>query len=235
MVRVFIVAGVRIHRDALVRLLDGQGRLEAIGSAADVSSILRHTAGIDPDLVLVDTTTVECPAGIRAIREAVPAAKVVALGVPESVDEILSFAEAGASGYVTREQSLDDLIAAIEHAARGEVLCSPRVAAALLERVAALAAERTPAPHRPVLTARELEILELIDRGLPNKQIARELCIELATVKNHVHHILAKMKVTRRAEAAARWRSAPTRAPREHAGANGGLAAAGSGRRGNGI
>ena len=203
-IRVFVVAGVRIHREALGRLLDGRESLRVAGSgpAADAEAL--------PDVVLVDTATVECPAAIRAARDAVPGAKVVALGVPESLDELLTFAEAGVSSYVTCEQSPDELVAAIESTARGEALCSPRFAAALLERVAALASEHEPAPAAVRLTAREQEIIALIDDGLSNKQIARELCIELATVKNHVHHILEKLKVTRRADAAARWRAQAT-------------------------
>jgi len=226
-VRVFIVAGVRIHRDALIRLLDGKGRLEVIGDARDVRTAVAQAAATGPDLFLVDTATVDGLSEIRAVREALPAIKVVALGVPESVDDLLGFAEAGVSSYVTSEQSLDELVAAIERAARGEVLASPRVTAALLQRVADLAAGRTPAYQDARLTAREIEIVELIDRGLSNKQIAQALCIELATVKNHVHHILAKLKVKRRAEAAARWRFEPTRSARSHARSNGGLAVVG--------
>lgn len=227
MVHVFIVAGVRIHRDALTRLLHGKGELEVIGHAPDAPSALAALRAVEPDLFVVDTATVDCPAAVRALRTALPPAKIVALGVPEKIDDLLAFAEAGVSGYVTSEQSLDDLVAAIERAARNEVLASPRVTAALLERVGSLAAERLPMPDDVRLTARESEIVELIARGLSNKQIGQTLCIELATVKNHVHHILVKLKVKRRADAAARWRSGATQAARVRAGTNGGLAMVG--------
>jgi two-component system, NarL family, nitrate/nitrite response regulator NarL len=226
-VRVFVVAGVRIHRDALVRLLHGKGELQVIGSAANAATAITAVGSAEPHLFLVDTATVDCPSAVRALRTAIPAAKIVALGVPESVDGLLAFAEAGVSSYVTSEQSLDDLVAAIEGAACGEVLASPRVTAALLERVGSLAAERGPMPEDVRLTSREAEIVELIARGLSNKQIGQALCIELATVKNHVHHILVKLKVKRRSEAAARWRSGATQAARVRAAANGGLAMVG--------
>jgi DNA-binding NarL/FixJ family response regulator len=206
-IRVYVVAGVRIHRDALGRLLEGRRSLGVIGTGPDADAFAGAPADGWPDVVLVDTATVDCPAAIQAVRRVVPGAKVLALGVPESLDELLAYAEAGVSSYVTREQSPDELVAAIESAARGEALCSPRVAAALLERIASLASAREPAVATVRLTAREQEIITLIDLGLSNKQIARELYIELATVKNHVHHILAKLKVTRRADAAARWRA----------------------------
>jgi DNA-binding NarL/FixJ family response regulator len=224
-IRVFVVAGVRVHREALGRLLDGRGSLALVGTGADACAASGAFDGAPPELVLVDTATVECPASIRAIRNVIPGVKVVALGVPESVEDLLAYAEAGVSSYVTRDQSLDELIAAIERAARGEVVCSPRVAAALLERIAALASGQKPSGLEVPLTSREVEIVELIDRGLSNKQIGIELCIELATVKNHVHHILTKLKVARRAEAAARWRSLhPALVSRAHAGGNGGFA-----------
>jgi DNA-binding NarL/FixJ family response regulator len=94
------------------------------------------------------------------------------------------------------------LIATLASVVRDEMACSPRIAAALLRRVASLAVERSPWPSGARLTARELEVLGLIDEGLSNKQIAGRLCIELATVKNHVHNILEKLQVGRRSEAA---------------------------------
>ena len=86
---------------------------------------------------------------------------------------MLACAEAGVAGYVTRDASVEDVVAAVESAARGEVLCSPRMVATLFERVATLALERSPASIESRLTARELEILNLIDQGLSNKEIAR--------------------------------------------------------------
>jgi two-component system, NarL family, nitrate/nitrite response regulator NarL len=206
-IRVFVVAGVRIHRDALGRILEGTRSLAVVGTGADAYAVVESPDEAGPDVVLVDTATVDCPATIQALRRVVPGAKVLVLGVPESVDQLLAYAEAGVSSYVTREQSPEELITAIESAARGEALCSPRVAAALLERIASLASAHEPPVPSVRLTAREEEIIALIDLGLSNKQIAHELCIELATVKNHVHHILAKLKVSRRADAAARWRA----------------------------
>jgi two-component system, NarL family, nitrate/nitrite response regulator NarL len=226
-VRVFVVAGVRIHREALVRLLNGKGELEVTGDAPNAQTALAGLGSVEPDLFLLDTATVDCPTAVRVLRMMLPETKIVALGVPDGVDDLLAFAEAGVSSYVTSEQSLDDLVGAIERAARGEVLASPRVTAALLERVGLLAAERAPLPDGVRLTARESEIVELIARGLSNKQIGQALCIELATVKNHVHHILVKLKVKRRAEAAARWRSGATHAARIRSATNGGLALVG--------
>ena len=125
---------------------------------------------------------------------------------------MLPLAEAGIAGWVTREASVDDLRATVASAAAGEAVFSPRLAASLLRRVAALASERRVGAQATPLTRRQREILALIDEGLSNKEIARRLSIEVATVKNHVHNILEKLEVTRRAEAAALVRE-PMRTP----------------------
>ena len=112
---------------------------------------------------------------------------------------------------MTSDASVAELVAAIESVARGESLCTPSVAAALMRRLASLARSWADADPIEPLTRREREILELIDEGLSNKQIAQRLRIELPTVKNHVHHILGKLGVHRRAEAAALARAARVR------------------------
>ena len=142
-----------------------------------------------------------CPAGVRVLAAAAPAAKIVAVGIPDDESAILGLAEAGVSGYVTVEQPLAELVAAVEAAANDELQCSPRVAAALAKRVATLAGGPRGNGERR-LTRREREIAALIAEGLLNKQIARRLSIEQATVKNHVHNILAKLGASRRDEVA---------------------------------
>jgi DNA-binding CsgD family transcriptional regulator len=116
-------------------------------------------------------------------------------------------AEAGVVGYVGAEGSLDDVTAAIEGAARGEPRCTPQVVAALLRRVAALAGEVRPTRvGLPALTGREHQVVALIEAGLSNKEIARRLHVEVATVKNHVHNILKKLQARSRVEIVARVR-----------------------------
>jgi DNA-binding NarL/FixJ family response regulator len=131
---------------------------------------------------------------------------MVALAVPDQEARVLACAEAGVSSYVPREASLADLAAAIESAARGEAVCSPRMTALLFRRVRVLSRVRPEPAEVPELTARQWEIIDLIDEGLSNKEIARRLYIEVPTVKNHVHNILDKLQVRRRSEAAARVR-----------------------------
>jgi DNA-binding NarL/FixJ family response regulator len=121
---------------------------------------------------------------------------------------VIACAEAGVSGFIARESSLEELMECVSSVANDDLLCSPRVAAILLQRVKALAAANGAATHvPPPLTLRQLEILQLVDAGLSNKEIADRLYLEVSTVKNHVHQILEKLQVRSRSEAAAALRS----------------------------
>jgi DNA-binding NarL/FixJ family response regulator len=164
------------------------------------ASVQRH----EPDVVLI---SLDAPAKLaleltKQVARDLPRVKVLILGLLEE-EEILECVEAGAHGYVLKQESLEDLGRAIEGAMRGETLCSPRIAHTLFSRLAQLA------QHPPggedgeplALTARQLEILRLIAQGLSNKQIANRLMLSLHTVKNHVHSILECLNVPDRAQA----------------------------------
>jgi two-component system, NarL family, nitrate/nitrite response regulator NarL len=204
--RVLILTEVGVYRDGLARLLTRDRRFEVVGVAAGVKEALAALEEVGPDIVLLD---MPAPAGanaVRALLAAAPQVKVVALAVPEVERDVLAFAEAGAAGYVAREGSMEDLVAVVESVSRGEVLCSPGIAATLLRRVGAVARGGAKETSDGRLTARELDVLRLIEEGRSNKEIARALSIALPTVKNHVHSILEKLNVHRRTEAAARAR-----------------------------
>jgi two-component system nitrate/nitrite response regulator NarL len=204
--RVLILAEVGVHREALARSLGGNEHCDVVGVAAGPEEAVAAVDEVGAEVVLVD---MPAPGGANAVRTLVAAApeiKAVALGVTEAEGDVIAFAEAGAAGYVPREGSMDDLVAAVESVSRGECLLSPDIAAKLFRRVATLAREPRLEPIEARLTARELAVLRLIEEGLSNKEIANALSIELPTVKNHVHRILRKLGVRRRTEAAARAR-----------------------------
>ena len=204
-IRVLVVGDIRLYREGLAASLDREDGIAVVGSASDRRNAVAEGRRLRPDVALIDLAMPESHAAVRSLA-AIDDLHVVALAVPEQESEIVSCAEAGIAGYVTRDGSFDDLVAMIQSVARGETLLSPRIAATLMRRVAALAADRRRPPADAPLTARELEIVALIDEGLSNKAIAQQLSIELATVKNHVHNILEKLRVTRRGEAAAQVR-----------------------------
>lgn len=207
-IRVAIVADIRLYREGLARILERQPNISVVATAATSDGSLAPLSQLAPDLVLIDMAMPDSLAAIRRVGVVAPGAKVVSLSVREGEDhgDVLVSAEAGAIAYVPREASLEDLVAVIECAVRGEAVCSPRVAGALLRRIATLATDGRSDRVQAHLTGREREIMGLIDEGLSNKDIAKRLRIEVATVKNHVHNILEKLQVHRRGEAAARVR-----------------------------
>ena len=207
MTRVLIISEVRLYREGLVRLLRRDERLDVVGTASDVQDALARLPELEqpPDAVLLD---VPAPVGLRApgqLESALPAARIVALNVPDSEEAaVIAWAEAGVSGLLEPGIDADELVQAVETTAGGGTVCSPKLAAVLLRRVARGAGDHRPAAG--TLTAREREIAELIERGCSNKEIAERLEIGLPTVKNHVHNILTKLKAARRGQAAAMLR-----------------------------
>jgi DNA-binding NarL/FixJ family response regulator len=207
-IRLLIVSDIRLYREGLAQLLGRERELSVVGTAADLDDGIGSIRELRPDVVLLDRAMPGSIAFLRTARGLAPAPAIVALGVPEVDSEVLACAEAGVAGYVSREAGVPQLIATIQGVGRGELLCSPRIAAALLRRVTTLSSIQLPAAGRSRLTAREIEVLSLLERGCGNKDIARQLGIEVATVKNHVHNILEKLRVRRRGEAAAHLRLA---------------------------
>jgi DNA-binding NarL/FixJ family response regulator len=208
-VRVLIVGDVRLYRDGLAQALANYAALRVVATATSGVEAERSLRDAPADVVLLDITMRGGAATTRALLRAAPSVKVIALAVDERDDDILACAEAGIAGYVPPDASIDDLVRAITSAARGELHCSPRVAATLFRRLAALALGRAAPPSVAPLTARELETVRLVARGLSNKEIAARLGIEIATVKNHVHNILEKLQLRRRGEVSARLQSQP--------------------------
>jgi two-component system nitrate/nitrite response regulator NarL len=203
-IETFVLVSVRLYRDGIADALRKDGRFCVVGSAESFESADAQLAALrrPPDVALVDVGVPDGTHTARALRRAWPQTRIVALAVREVDEDVVAWVEAGVSGLVSRDATLAELLDAIEAATHDEVLTTPSVTAALFRRVAALADVHTNG-GAAVLTRREREIVRLIDEGLSNKEIAASLRIQLATVKNHVHHILVKLGVQRRAEAAA--------------------------------
>jgi DNA-binding NarL/FixJ family response regulator len=200
--RLVILAEIRFYREGLALFFADQDGFEVAGTAEDVSSAADLSRLLQFDAALVDMATPEAADSIEILRAAAPNGCIVALGVREDEREVISLAEAGVDGFVPRDASLEDLSRAVECAARGETRCSPRVAGMLARRVATLAHQALPERADIPLTRRQLEIVRLIEEGLPNKVIAQRLFIEVSTVKNHVHNILQRLGVHHREDAA---------------------------------
>jgi two-component system nitrate/nitrite response regulator NarL len=213
-IRVLPVAEVRLYREGLARSLGGRKNLEVVATAANRDEALTLVESMQPDVVVLDMATSDSLEIVRSIGRSAPKVRTLAFALEEIDRAILASAEAGVAGYVPCDASVDDLVAAIESVMRGELLCRPRTAALLLERLASLARGGHAQSQGLNLTGREREIVVLIDQGLSNKEIAQQLNIEVATVKNHVHNLLEKLHVNTRAQAAAHFRIGTGRAVR---------------------
>jgi two-component system nitrate/nitrite response regulator NarL len=201
--RVLVCSPIRLYGEGLVAVLGSTGGIDVVGCELIVEDCVRAARALRPDVVLLDMAMPDAVRLVGALREHAPDARVVALAVPEVEGVIVACAEAGVAACVTRGETLDQLVATLSHVVRGDSLCSPVTSGVLLRRIRALALRVPREPDEGCLTRRELEVLGLLEEGLSNKQIARRLGIELSTVKNHVHNVLAKLGVARRAEAVA--------------------------------
>lgn len=206
MYTVVIASRTRLYRDGLAALLTARGEFEVCGTAASAEEAIHAVAEFGAACVILDSAL---PLALEATRSILRFGKdvvVLALGLPETDSDILAFAEAGIAGYLGQDGTVDDLVAAIGSAMRGELHCSPQVAGQLLRRLASRAAASVDPDVSSHLTAREAQVLDLIERRLTNKEIAGRLGIEVATVKNHIHNLFDKLQVHRRSEAVSRAR-----------------------------
>jgi DNA-binding NarL/FixJ family response regulator len=206
--RIIIISDARLYREGLALSLAGIDRVIVVGTADTLASALACITENSPDVALLDIAMPDAltlPDAVTAVGAPV---QIVAFSVAETEEEICTCAEAGIAGYVSRTGSREDLVAAVENAVRGEIVCSPRMAASLFRRLAVRVRMTGQGDSQAILTPREHDIIALIDRGLSNKEIARQLKISTATVKNHVHSILEKLQVRRRGTAAAILREA---------------------------
>jgi two-component system nitrate/nitrite response regulator NarL len=212
--RAVILSDVRLYREGLALALSGRADVEVVGSVETSREAIPLIAASSETVLVLDAGMPDALEVTRELIKAAPSTKIVAVAVSDETTDVIGCAEAGMAGYVARDGSIDEVVAAIHSAVRGETRCSPQIVAKLFKRLASLSPGASVRPDRkPLLTARELEIVELIDEGLSNKEIARHLRIGTATVKNHVHHILEKLHVTRRGQAAASMRAGQSAPP----------------------
>jgi two-component system, NarL family, nitrate/nitrite response regulator NarL len=200
-IRVFIVSDVRLHREGLAALLRGCPSIEVLGAdnVQQTQNVLGTTA---TDVALIDALSPNDSETVGALRKICARIRILAVGIRETASEVLACAAAGIDGYVPMDAALDDMVTAIESVVRGELTCSPKVAASLYQCIGfSRAAAAGP------LTTRELQVADLMNRGLPTKEIAWRLGVQPCTAKNHVRNILQKLQVHRRGQAVAKLRT----------------------------
>jgi DNA-binding NarL/FixJ family response regulator len=206
--RVVVASDVALVCEGLTAQLDRDPRVTVIGSGAPDEATCRLLARLAPDAVILDFGSRDSHEFAERLRPMRLSVRVVGIAIEKSPLDFADWAQAGVSGFVDNDGSIDDVVRAVLLVSRGDFCSSPRTAAAVVSGLIGRPRRPRPEPVCSGLTPRETEILFDLERGASNKEIARRLGISAATVKNHVHHLLEKLKVTRRAEAAALLRSA---------------------------
>ncbi|MEV5080490.1 response regulator transcription factor [Streptomyces sp. NPDC056159] len=198
-ISLLIVDDHPVVRDGLRGMFESAPGLTVLGEASGGVEALERAAALDPDVILMDLR-MPGGSGVDAIRELTrrgARAKVLVLTTYDTDSDTLPAIEAGATGYLLKDAPRDELFTAVRAAAEGRTVLSPAVASRLVSAV------RAPARGNEPLSAREREVLALVAKGTSNREIARELFISEATVKTHLTHLYAKLRVKDRAAAVA--------------------------------
>jgi DNA-binding NarL/FixJ family response regulator len=208
-IRVLIVHDFALICSLVTAALQDTPDIEVVGCAASIEEALELAGRADVDVALVGIRLPEQGAlkVTAALAQADPQVKVLVFGLSDQREQILPYIEAGAAGYIQKNNSVDELVETIRAAKEGKALVSPEIAAALMQRLAEWAQYKPDSSFEMLdlgdLTTREREVLELLGQNLSNQEIAERLSIEVGTVKLHVHSLLHKLGVDSRQRAAA--------------------------------
>ncbi|HZJ07706.1 MAG TPA: response regulator transcription factor [Nocardioidaceae bacterium] len=202
-IRVAVVDDQELFRRGLTMLLTVEDDIDVVGEAGDGVAATDLAATVVPDVILMD---VRMPkrSGIEAcltIKEVAPSAKIIMLTVSDEEADLYEAVKNGASGYLLKDSSIDEVAQAIRVVADGQSLISPSMAIKLLDEFKQMSRSDRQQVPSPRLTDRELEVLKLVAQGLNNREIAKRLFISENTVKNHVRNILEKLQLHSRMEA----------------------------------
>jgi DNA-binding NarL/FixJ family response regulator len=207
-VRVLIVDDHSLFRRGIVSVLNNEKNLKVVGEAADGLEAIEKAKQITPDVILMDLSMPRCSGleAIQAIHTEIPQISILVLTVSEMESDLFAAVKYGARGYLLKKAEPEELIRAIIHIARGEVIISPPMAAKLLTEFKDLSvgAEREPSQKVETdLSPREDEVLRLVAQGATNREIADSLFISENTVKTHLKSIMEKLHLVNRSQAAA--------------------------------
>jgi two-component system, NarL family, nitrate/nitrite response regulator NarL len=211
-IRVLVVDDHTLFRRGVTALLGADARFSVVGQASDAGEAYRHAASLQPDVILLDNHLpgVNGVDALSGLLEVAPQAKVLMLTVSESEHDLAAALRCGARGYLLKTVDSDVLAQSIVRTAAGDSVVSPEMTGKLVNAFQSLpddASRQSPGPQAsadPIhsLSPREQEILAGIARGQSNKEIARTLSIAETTVKIHVQHILRKLNLVSRVQAA---------------------------------
>jgi DNA-binding NarL/FixJ family response regulator len=206
---IIVLTPVRLLGDGLAACFRSRPDLSVLAVVDDLAALREVLTTSDAHVVLIDVTQGVDLFDVRAIAAEWSEVALVALGLDEQRQEVIRCGKAGFAGYVARDASIDTLCKALSEIVAGRLACSPEISGSLLRALFRRDSRSAEPDIDLALTRREREVLELLGRGLSNKEIGCELCLSVATVKHHVHHVLEKLKLPRRAQAMRRVQDAP--------------------------
>jgi len=198
-----LVWEVRFTAESLAEMIERDPSVSVVGVCTDLSEAVALSATLQADMILLDARITDGIAALRRVLDVAPGMRVVVSAVTETEDDVVASAEAGAIGYIPRTTPLGDFVRLIVEIHSGEQMCSGRIVAGLLRRIAHTASRSNSSNGQlkvPALTKRERQAAELIKSGLSDKEIARRLNISVATT--HVHNLLTKLNLRRRSQVA---------------------------------
>jgi DNA-binding NarL/FixJ family response regulator len=204
-VLVFLICRVRLYHDAILGSLNREVGINAVGSIDIGGDLIPALEAAAPDTVLLDTGSAEALALAARVVRARPSTRILGFGVDDVPPQVIACAEAGLWGYISSNASMTELVHAARRVALGEIVCSAGIGDKLFHHLRSAALRNTGCATDAALTTRQRQILQLINEGLSNKQIAQRLSLGPSTVKNHVHNLLGRLQVGRRSDAAARY------------------------------
>ena len=204
MIRVLVADDHPVMRSGLVGVLSSLEGFEVVAVAADGQQAVREAVLHRPDVALMDLRMPRTDGftAIRELRRVAPDVRICVLTMYDDDDSLFAAMRAGAHGYLLKGAEQDDIARAVRAIAAGEVIFGPGIAARVLNQLTSPPATQAPAAAFPDLTARELEVLDLVAAGLPTGTIAQRLGLNSKTVSNHVSNILTKLQVADRTQAA---------------------------------
>jgi DNA-binding NarL/FixJ family response regulator len=210
-IRVLLIEDNRVVRDELAALLDAQPDFKIVAAAKEPDAALRQVRETKPHVVLVDAAlgNHDSRSVVKSVRKAAPEARVVVVDPPPTEEDVVEFVQAGATGFVVKDATIDDLVTTVRSVAAGADVVPTPLTGVLLSYIAkGTVGRRAPAVSDDVrMSRREREVIELIVEGLSNKEIAVRLHIATDTVKSHVHNILEKLALHNRLQIAAHAQS----------------------------
>jgi two-component system, NarL family, nitrate/nitrite response regulator NarL len=206
---VIILTPIRMLGDGLALSIGTTPPFRVVAVVADLAAMKGVLTQGDAHVALIDVTQSVDLLDIKAVATQWPDIPLVALGLVEQQHEVVKCGRAGFAGYISRDSSIDTLCERIAHIAQGRLTCSPEISSGLLRALFRVDTAAENAHINPPLTRRESEVLSLLGNGLSNKEIGATLNLSIATVKHHVHHVLDKLQLPRRADAMRRVRDAP--------------------------